>query len=146
MTSNYLASSSSSSYGDDNDDVNKTYLTTFRKYIKTRCPSLTVKEASKATGNWVDVIGSEAKNDGRFTEDEKDAVYELGLVCFRSTIGNCISVTVEQRERLLQKWGLIKVEKKGKEETPSTLTIEQLSDESARGYIRTNERVKYLDE
>jgi hypothetical protein len=41
---------------------------------------------------------------------------------------------------------LIKVEKKGKKETPSTLTIEQLSDESARGYIRTNERVKYLDE
>jgi hypothetical protein len=37
---------------------------------------------------------------------------------------------------------LIKVEKKGKKETPSTLTIEQLSDESARGYIRTNERVK----
>ena len=61
-------------------------------------------------------------------------------------MGNCISVTVEQRERLLQKWGLIKVEKKVKEETPSTLTIEQLSDESARGYIRTNERVKYLDE
>ena len=82
------------SNGDDNN-VNKTYLTTFRKYIKTRCPSLTVKEASKATGHWVDVIGSEAKNDGRFTEDEKDAVYELGLVCFRSTIGNCISVTVE---------------------------------------------------
>ena len=61
-------------------------------------------------------------------------------------MGNCISVTVEQRERLLQKWGLIKVEKKGKEETRSTLTIEQLSDESARGYIRTNELVKYLDE
>jgi hypothetical protein len=55
-------------------------------------------------------------------------------------MGNCISVTVEQRECLLQKWGLIKVEKKGKKETPSTLTIEQLSDESARGYIRTNER------
>jgi hypothetical protein len=83
----------------------------------------------------VDVIGSEAKNDGRFTEDEKDAVYELGLVWFRPTIDNCISVTVEQRGRLLQKWGLIKVEKKGKKETPSTLTIEQLSDESARGYI-----------
>ena len=61
-------------------------------------------------------------------------------------MGNCISVTVEQRECLLQKWGLIKVEKKGKNETPSTLTIEQLSDESARGYIRTNECVKYLDE
>jgi hypothetical protein len=131
---------------DNNNDVNKTYLTTFRKYIKTRCPSLTVKEASKATGHWVDVIGSEDKNDGRFTENEKDAVYELELVCFRPTMGNCISVTVEQRERLLQKWGLIKVEKKGKKETSSTLTIEQLSDESARGYIRTNECVKYLDE
>ena len=94
----------------------------------------------------MDVIGSEANNDGRFTEDEKDAVCELGLVCFRPTTDNCISVTVEQRGRLLQKWGLIKVEKKGKNETPSTLTIEQLSDESARGYIRTNERVKYLDE
>ena len=130
----------------NNDDVNKIYLTTFRRYIKTRCPSLTVKEAEKATGHWVDVIGSEAKDDGRFTEDEKNAVYELGLVLFRPTIGNRISVTVEQRERLLQKWGLIKVEKKGKKETSSTLTIEQLSDESARGYIRTNERVKYLDE
>jgi hypothetical protein len=31
---------------------------------------------------------------------------------------NCISVTVEEREHLLQKWGLIKVEKKGKKETP----------------------------
>ena len=133
---------------DDNndDDVNKTYLKTFREHIKTRCPSLTVKEASKATAHWIDVIGSEDKKDGQFTEDEKDAIYELGLVPFRPTMGNCISVTVEQRERLLQKWGLIKVEKKGKEETASTLTIEQLSDESARGYIRTNERVKYLDE
>jgi hypothetical protein len=130
----------------DDEVVNKTYLTTFRKYIETRCPSLTVKEASKATGHWVDVIGSEEKNDGQFTEDEKDAVYELGLVCFRPTIGNCISVTVEQRERLLQKWGLIKEEKKGKKDTPSTLTLEQLSDESARGYIHTNERVNYLDE
>jgi hypothetical protein len=46
---------------DNNNNVNKTYLTTFRKYIKTRCPSLTVKEASKATGNWIDVIGSEDK-------------------------------------------------------------------------------------
>lgn len=35
----------------NNNDVNKTYLTTFRKYIKTRCPSLTVKEASKHTTN-----------------------------------------------------------------------------------------------
>ena len=131
---------------DDNDNVDKTYLTTFRKYIKTRCPSLTVKEASKATGNWIDVIGSENKNDGQFTEDEKDAVYELGLVPFRPTMGNCISVTVEQRGRLLQKWGLIKEEKKRKKETPSTLTIEQLGDESARDYIHTNERVKYLDE
>ncbi len=130
----------------NNNDVNKTYLTTFRKYIKTRCPSLTVKEASKTTGNWIDVIGSEEKNEGCYTEEEKDAVYELGLVPFRPTTGNCISVTVEQRGRLLQKWGLIKVEKKGKKETPSTLTLEQLSDESARGYIRTNERVKYLDE
>ena len=51
----------------------------------------------------MDVIGSEAKNDGRFTEDEKDAVCELGLVWFRPTIDNCISVTVEQRGRLLQK-------------------------------------------
>ena len=131
---------------DDYDNVDKTYLTTFRKYIKTRCPSLTVKEASKATGNWIDVIGSEDKNDGWFTEEEKDAVYELGLVPFRPTMGNCISVTVEQRGRLLQKWGLIKIEKKGKKETPSTLTLEQLGDESARGYIHTNERVKYLDE
>jgi hypothetical protein len=40
------------------------------------------KEASKAMGNWVDVIGSEDKNDGRFTEEEKDAVYELGLYHF----------------------------------------------------------------
>lgn len=38
------------------DDVNKTYLKTFRIYIKTWCPSLTVKEASKATGDWVGVI------------------------------------------------------------------------------------------
>jgi hypothetical protein len=38
------------------DDVNKTYLKTFRIYIKTRYPSLTVKEASKATGDWVGVI------------------------------------------------------------------------------------------
>ena len=38
------------------DDVNKTYLKTFRIYIKTRCPSPTVKEASKATGDWVGVI------------------------------------------------------------------------------------------
>src|ERR671921_1509648 len=120
---------------DDDDDVDKTYLTTFRKYIKTRCPSLTVKEASKATGNWIDVIGSEDKKDGQFTEDEKDAVYELGLVPFRPTMGNCISVTVEQRGRLLQKWGLIKEEKKRKKETASTLTLEQLGDESARGYI-----------
>ena len=97
---------------DDNNNVNKTYLTTFRKYIKTRCPSLTVKEASKVTGHWIDVIGSEDKNDGWFTEEEKDAVYELGLVPFRLTMGNCISVTVEQRERLLQKWRLIKVERK----------------------------------
>lgn len=80
---------------DDNDNVDKTYLTTFRKYIKTRCPSLTVKEASKATGNWIDVIGSEDKNDGQFTEDEKHEVYELGLVPFRPTMGNCISITVE---------------------------------------------------
>ena len=65
--------------------------------------SLTVKEASKATGHGVDVIGSEDKNDGWFTEDEKDAVYELGLVLFRPTTGNCISFTVEQRERFLQK-------------------------------------------
>jgi hypothetical protein len=36
---------------DNNYDVNKTYLITFRKYIKTRCPSLTVKEASKHTTN-----------------------------------------------------------------------------------------------
>jgi hypothetical protein len=35
----------------NNDDVNETYLTTFRKYIKTRCPSLAVKEASKATAH-----------------------------------------------------------------------------------------------
>ena len=47
----------------DDDDVNKTYLKPFRIYIKTRCPSLTVKEASKATGDWVGVIGSEEKND-----------------------------------------------------------------------------------
>jgi hypothetical protein len=40
----------------DDDDVNKTYLKPFRIYIKTRCPSLTVKEASKATGDWVGVI------------------------------------------------------------------------------------------
>ncbi|HEX7207325.1 MAG TPA: hypothetical protein VF233_04030 [Nitrososphaeraceae archaeon] len=38
------------------DDVNKTYLKTFRIYIKTRYPSPTVKEASKATGDWVGVI------------------------------------------------------------------------------------------
>jgi hypothetical protein len=38
------------------DDVNKTYLKTFRIYIKTRYPSLTVKEASKSTGDWVGVI------------------------------------------------------------------------------------------
>jgi hypothetical protein len=64
-------------------------------------------------------------------------------------MGNCISVTVEQRGRLLQKWGLIKIEKKGRkkhQETPSTLTLKQLSDEYARDYIRTNKRAKYLDE
>jgi hypothetical protein len=60
-------------------------------------------------------------------------------------MGNCISVTVEQRGHLLQKWGLIKVEKKGKKETPSTLTLEQLGDESAGGYIHTNERVKLIN-
>ena len=38
------------------DDVNKTYLKTFRIYIKTRYPSLTVKEASEATCDWVGVI------------------------------------------------------------------------------------------
>ena len=49
-----------------------------------------------------------------FTEEEKDAVYELGLVPFRPTMGNCISVTVEQRERLLQKWGLIREKSEGR--------------------------------
>ena len=71
-----------SDHDNNDDDVNKTYLTTFRKYIKTRCPSLTVKEASKATAHWIDVIGSEDKKDGQFTEDEKDAIYELGLEHF----------------------------------------------------------------
>lgn len=41
---------------------------------------------------------------------------------------------------------ILQTEDKKEKEIPSTLTIEQLSDESARGYIRTNERVKYLDE
>jgi hypothetical protein len=36
--------------------------------------------------------------------------------------------------------------KKKKEEAKSEPTIDKLSHESARGYIRKNERVKYLDE
>jgi hypothetical protein len=39
-----------------------------------------------------------------------------------------------------------KEKEKEKEEAKSEPTIEQLSHESERGYIRKNERVTYLDE
>lgn len=74
-----------------------------RKYIKAKSPTLSVKKGRGTAGAWIDVDGS--LEFGRFTEAEKDAAIELGLVRFRD-FGNHIGISPEERKYLIAKWGL----------------------------------------
>jgi hypothetical protein len=83
----------------DIPEDNKEQIRAIRVIVKSKSPTLSVRCGKGTSWGWVDIRGS--KNDfGEFTEEEKEALTDLGL----NYGGNFAVISPEDRKRYLRRW------------------------------------------